>query len=188
MGEWESERKRRGRDIFDIINDLFEELWEEIEHFERDFMRMFPREELREGEIVRKPIVYGFRLEIGPDGVPRIYEFGNVRRGGRAGPRIMVSEEREPLVDIYEEADKIRIVAELPGVDENKIKVEALDDRRILIEASNHDRKYRKEVELPTEIDIDTAEAVYKNGVLEIRVRKKGKEERRGKVIQVKKE
>ncbi len=188
MGNRESERKRRGRGIFDIINDLFEELWEEMENFERDFMRMIPKEELGEGEVIRKPIVYGFRLDIGPDGVPRIYEFGNVRRGGRMGPRITVSEEREPLVDIYEEADKVRIVAELPGVDENKIKVEAIDDKRILIEASNHDRKYRKEIELPTEVNIDSAEAVYKNGVLEIKIKKKGKEEKKGKIIQIKKE
>ncbi|MEM4503208.1 MAG: Hsp20/alpha crystallin family protein, partial [Ignisphaera sp.] len=88
--------------------------------------------------------------------------------------------------DIYEEEDRVRIVAELPGVDENKIKVEALEGNKILIEASNHDRKYRKEVDLPVEVDIDTAEATYRNGVLEITIKKKQKE-KKGKPIQIKK-
>ncbi|MEM0006505.1 MAG: archaeal heat shock protein Hsp20 [Ignisphaera sp.] len=185
----EERYRRRRRDIFDLFNDLFKELQEEMEEFERQisrYLRVSP-EELKSMERLNKPILYGFRIEIGPDGVPRIYEFGNVRRAERGKPHVIVSEEREPLTDIYEEDDRIRIVAEMPGVDENKIKVEAIDDRRIVIEASNHDRKYRKEVDLPSEVDIETAEAVYKNGVLEIRIRKK-REGRKSRVIQIKKE
>lgn len=74
----------------------------------------------------------------------------------------------------------------MPGVDKEKIKVRALDDRHLVIEASNHDRRYRKEIELPTEVDIDTAKATFRNGVLEIRIRKKGvQQEERGKIIEV---
>lgn len=178
-----SERRKR-KSIFDIFDELFKELQDELEAFEKEFgrIRAITPDEL--SNIHNKPIVYGFRIEIGPDGVPKIYEFGNVKRGARA--RITVTDEREPLVDVYEEDDKIRIVAELPGVDENKIRVQALNGNRILIEASNHNRKYKKELELPGEVDIDTAEAVYKNGVLEITIKKKGKE-RKGREIQVKK-
>ncbi|MCS7110961.1 MAG: Hsp20/alpha crystallin family protein [Ignisphaera sp.] len=185
----EERYRRRRRDIFDLFNDLFRELQEEMEEFERQISRRLSLspDELRSMDRLNKPILYGFRIEIGPDGVPRIYEFGNVRRSERGRPRIVVSDEREPLTDIYEEDDKIRIVAEMPGVDENKIKVEAIDDRRIVIEASDHDRKYRKEVDLPAEVDIETAEAVYKNGVLEIKIRKR-REGRRSRVIQIKKE
>lgn len=180
----EDNRYKRRKTIFDIFNELFRELQEELNDFEREFSRLHSTSPEELGNIYRKPIVYGFRIEIGPDGVPRIYEFGNVKKGGRT--RIVVTDEREPLVDIYEEEDKIKIVAELPGVDENKIKVQALEERRILIEASNHDKKYRKEVELPAEVDIDTAEAVYKNGVLEITIKKKQKE-KKGKEIHIKK-
>ncbi|MEM1541747.1 MAG: archaeal heat shock protein Hsp20 [Ignisphaera sp.] len=178
-----SERRRR-RSIFDIFDELFRELQEELEDFERELSKIHPVDPDEFSDIHRKPIVYGFRIEIGPDGVPRIHEFGNVRKGGRA--RIVVTDEREPLVDIYEEEDRVRIVAELPGVDENKIKVEALEGNRILIEASNHDKKYRKELELPVEVDIDTAEATYRNGVLEITIKKKQKE-KKGRSIQIKK-
>ncbi|HIP57196.1 MAG TPA: Hsp20 family protein, partial [Ignisphaera aggregans] len=58
-------------------------------------------------------------------------------------------------------------------------------DRHIVIEASNHDRRYRKELELPTEVDIDTAKAVFRNGVLEIKIKKKRAERERGKIIEI---
>ncbi|MEM1560083.1 MAG: archaeal heat shock protein Hsp20 [Ignisphaera sp.] len=182
MSEHEPERKRR-KSIFDVFDDLFKELNEELNEFMNQVWRMKPFTE-ESIDISRKPIVYGFRIEIGPDGVPRIYEFGNVRRTPRG--RVTVAEEREPLVDVYEEEDKIRVVAELPGVDEDKIKVRALDDKRIVIEASNHSRKYRKELELPVEVDVDSADAVYKNGVLEITFKKKSVE-RKSKEIKIKK-
>ncbi|MCC6046298.1 MAG: Hsp20/alpha crystallin family protein [Ignisphaera sp.] len=179
----ENERKRR-RSIFDLFDELFREFEEELEELERAFRRSLGPEERVE---LGKPIIYGFRIEIGPDGIPKVYEFGNVKRSMRGRPRIVVSEEREPLVDIYEDEDKIRVVLEMPGVDENKIKVEAVDERHIVVEGSNHDRKYRKEIELPTDANVDAAEAVYKNGVLEIKLPKK-KEGKKGKLIKISKE
>ncbi|MEM0027253.1 MAG: archaeal heat shock protein Hsp20 [Ignisphaera sp.] len=178
------EPRRRRRGIFDLFDELFSELEEELEELERAFRIGFTPLEREE---FGKPIIYGFRIEVGPDGIPKIYEFGNVKRSGRGRPRVIVSEELEPLVDIYEEDDKIRIVLEMPGVDENKIKVEALDERHIVVEGSNHERRYKKEIELPVEVDVDSAEAVYKNGVLEIRLKKK-KESKKGKLIKVVKE
>jgi len=182
MVEWDEKRRRR-RSIFDVFDELFSEIWEEMEELERRFsefaMRGF------ESEVPGKPIVYGFRIEIGPDGRPKIYEFGNVKKmWGRAKPRIVVTEETEPLVDIFEEDDSLKIVVEMPGVDKEKIKVRALDERHILVEGSNHERKYRKEIELPTEVDMDTAKATYRNGILEIVVKKRRGAEK-GKIIEV---
>jgi len=179
-----SERRKR-KSIFDLIDELFREIWEEFEEFERRFVYSIPTE-IEERAVFPRPLVYGFRIEIGPDGKPKIYEFGNVKRIGRERPRIVVTEETEPLTDIYEEDDSVRIIAELPGVDKEKIRVRALDDRHLVIEASNHDRRYRKEIELPVEVDIDTAKATFKNGVLEVRIKKKGtRQEERGKIIEV---
>ncbi|MCS7367238.1 MAG: Hsp20/alpha crystallin family protein [archaeon YNP-WB-062] len=178
------EGRRRRRSIFDLFDDLFREFEEELEELEKAFRYgLGPGERAELG----KPIIYGFRIEVGPDGVPKVYEFGNVKRGGRGRPRIVVSEELEPLADIYEDEDKVRVILEMPGVDENKVKVEALDERHIVVEGSNHDRKYRKEIEIPTDVDVDAAQAIYKNGVLEIRLPKK-KEGKKSKPIKVVKE
>jgi HSP20 family protein len=160
--------RRRRKSIFDIFEDMFrdiEELFEEeLEEFDKKKERL------------RGPFVYGIRMEIGPDGIPRIEEFGNIRR---AGLKPKISEEREPLVDVFENDGQLVIVAELPGVDKDKIDVKALDDR-IIIRASDDYRKYYKEVELPKPIKPETAKAHFKNGVLEIKAeikKEKGKEE-----------
>ena len=36
----------------------------------------------------------------------------------------MVEEVREPIVDVFDEEDHILVIAELPGVSEDKIKIE----------------------------------------------------------------
>jgi HSP20 family protein len=178
---------RRRRSIFDIfdelVKDLDRELFEEFEDLNRRFS-----EYLRElEEDLSKPgsrgFVYGFRITIGPDGVPRIERFGNVKRSERGPIReIRYSEEMEPLVDIYEDAESVTVIAEMPGVEKDKIKVRAVG-RKLIIEARNG-RKYYKEVELPAEVDIESAKANYKNGVLEVKLKKLRKEET-GKEIKI---
>ncbi len=183
----DEERKRRRRSIFDIFDSFFSDIWEEIEELERKLMHSFRiSEDIEEIMKSKKPIIYGFRIEIGPDGKPRVYEFGNVKRLGKERPRIVVSEETEPLTDVIQEDDIIRVIVEMPGVDKDKIKIRAIDDRHIIVEASNHDRRYRKEIELPVETDIDKAKASYRNGVLEIRLPiKRPIREEKGKTIEI---
>jgi len=165
-----SERRRRRKSIFDIFDDLLREIEEEFQDFIRAIERFgVPREEINE---IKSPFVYGFRITIGPDGVPKIEEFGNIRRRRGMKPSITeISEEREPLIDVLDEDDKVRIIAEMPGVEKEKIKLR-VQDRKLIIKASNEHRKYYKEVDLPAEVDIKKAKATYRNGVLEIEIPK----------------
>jgi HSP20 family protein len=169
---------RRRKTIFDVFDELFREIQEEFEEFVREAERV--REEgflePKEGFEIKGPYVYGFRLTIGPDGKPRIEEFGNVRRVGRR-PRI--SEEIEPLVDVIDEGNKIRVVAEIPGVEKEKINLKAVNNK-LIIKATNFNRKYYKEIELPAEVKIETAKASYRNGVLEVVMDKKEKKPEEG--------
>ncbi len=186
MSDW---WRRRRRSIFDIFDEMFRDFEEEMYRILREleeYGKYTPiREEIKEGKGERRiigPYVYGFRITIGPDGRPVVEEFGNVKR--RFG-RPVISEEREPLVDIFEGDEEITVVAEIPGVEKNKIDVEVTEDRRkLVIRASNGGRKYYKEVELPAEVDPNTAKANYKNGVLEVRL-KKIKKEKKGFEIKV---
>ncbi|MGB9725829.1 MAG: archaeal heat shock protein Hsp20 [Fervidicoccaceae archaeon] len=165
--------KKRSRKIFDIFDDFFREIEEEFEE-------LF-REEFEQRGERKSPLVYGFRLTIGPDGIPHFEEFGNVKR---AGIRPKISEEREPLVDIFESGNMLTVVAELPGVEKDKIDVK-VQNNKLIIKASNGERKYYKEIELPKPVKKDTAKAQYKNGVLEVKFEleeKKGGEEQKIKV------
>ena len=160
------------------IEDLFEEIMREFEDLfwgiEREFLETFER-----GAV--KPIVYGVRITIGPDGRPVIEEFGNVRRVGR---KPIISEEREPLVEMHEEDDKVTVIAELPGVEKEDIDVRVVD-HKLVIKAKGKDRKYYKEVELPEDVKPETARAQYRNGVLEIVIERE-KPKREEKVVKIK--
>ncbi|MGC9148032.1 MAG: archaeal heat shock protein Hsp20 [Sulfolobales archaeon] len=163
---------RRRRDIFDWIDELFREIEEEMNEFIRRWEGYVPEEKISK-DIKKKSYYYGFRITIGPDGVPRIETFGNRRpvvvEEGR--PRRVISEEIEPLVDVYEEDDTITVVVEMPGVEKEKIKVRT-EGKRLIIEGSNG-KKYYREVDLPVEVDVKNAKATYKNGILEIKLKKK---------------
>ncbi|TAK29829.1 MAG: Hsp20/alpha crystallin family protein [Chloroflexota bacterium] len=112
--------------------------------------------------------VYGFSVKMGMGGKPTVEGFGNVH-STEQGPQ--VSDVREPLVDVFDEGDHILVVAELPGVVEGDILVEARDDI-LTLSATGRERKYAKEVLLPTMIDPVSLQQSYQNGILEIRLGK----------------
>lgn len=112
--------------------------------------------------------VIGYSIKVSPGGMPLIEKFGNIFEG-EEGP--VVDEKREPLVDVFEEKDKIRVVAELPGVEEKDINLKVKDDG-LRIFADTKDRKYRKEIHLPSPANAKTLKWKYKNGVLEVSIKK----------------
>ena len=87
-------------------------------------------------------------------------------------PRISIREEREPLVDVMETDDEVKVIAELPGVEKKDIKLYGTEDT-LTISVDTAERKYYKKVELPSAVDAKSAKASYKNGVLEVRLKKK---------------
>jgi HSP20 family protein len=62
------------------------------------------------------------------------------------------------------------VVVELPGVSEGEIQVESKDD--ILTLTTTGERKYAKEVLLPSRVDSATMKKSYKNAILEVRFTK----------------
>ncbi|MCU0490896.1 MAG: Hsp20/alpha crystallin family protein [Chloroflexaceae bacterium] len=111
--------------------------------------------------------VYGFTVRSGIGGVPRVERFGNIRTTEK-GPE--VAETREPLVDLFDEAHEMVVVAELPGVNEADITVEIHDD--ILNLETSGERRYAREVLLPAKAAAASMQKTYRNGILEIRVQK----------------
>lgn len=85
-------------------------------------------------------------------------------------------EEKEPIVDVFEEENHINVTAELPGIEEKDIKLK-IEDNLLTISADTPEKKYYKEVKLPTSVEKDSVESKYRNGVLEVKL-KKAKETR----------
>jgi HSP20 family protein len=112
--------------------------------------------------------VFGFSVKTAVGGKPVVESFGNVKKTPE-GPK--VGEEREPITDVFDEDEEIRIYAEMPGINEADIKLDLKED--ILdISAQTGDRKYHKEILLPAKVQAETTVSSYNNGILEIKVKK----------------
>ncbi|MDP2967211.1 MAG: Hsp20/alpha crystallin family protein [bacterium] len=129
----------------------------------------------RKGEIKGKEGVrgiYGFSIRTGIGERPKIQTFGNIKTvKEKTKPEFKITETREPIVDVFDEKDHILIVAELPGVLGESIKLELKGDILIL-EAGDEKRKYSKEILLPDKVDFEQRETNFKNGILEIKLKK----------------
>lgn len=162
MSEFE-EWFRRTRKFFEDIDKMFEEIFRESFLFEE------PKRERGVKRRVYGPYFYGFSVTVGPDGVPRIKEWGNIKPGTI---RPIVSDTIEPFTDIIEEEDVVKIIMDLPGVEREDINVEATEEE-LTVSARRGDRKYYKSVKLPAKVKPETAKATYKNGVLTITIEKR---------------
>lgn len=96
----------------------------------------------------------------------------------------------QPLVDIYEEADRITVVAELPGIDRDQVRVAAetgvlrisgVRPKKIPIDTTRvHQMEipygpFERAIDLPAGSDIDHIEADYDQGYLTVRIPRKVK-------------
>ncbi len=171
--EWfRRRRKNLDRDpFFGDVDRMFQEVERMMEEEFKSFTTRVPKDyvkerKLQDGSTVKEwgPFVYGYSMKIGPDGKPEIQEFGNLKKSLK-GPE--VREEREPLVDIVDTENEIRVVAELPGVEKNDIKLHGTEDS-LEISVDTEQSKFYKEVELPAKVRVKEAKSTYKNGVLEV--------------------
>ncbi|MHA1207937.1 MAG: archaeal heat shock protein Hsp20 [Candidatus Freyarchaeota archaeon] len=179
MSFWDR-RRRRYRDIFDEIREMFEEMERRFfsefpfPEFDLKELEKLPKRKLSDGTEITGPFVYGWSMTIGPDGKPEIREFGNLPKGARLGvPGSLreIPETREPLTDVIETENEVIIVAETPGIDKEEIQLNSTENE-VEIRAGN---KFYKKVQLPAVVDPEKAKASYKNGILEIKIPKKEK-------------
>ncbi|MBN1860356.1 MAG: Hsp20/alpha crystallin family protein [Candidatus Thermoplasmatota archaeon] len=181
--EEDNERKKRNpydpfrgdddifRDIFNDnrIKDIFNDgkIMDDIKKMAEEMMKMFTNAQ------PGKPIVHGFKIDIGPDGKPQIEDFGN--RSIRSPEGVpSISEEIEPLTDIIEGQNDVAITVEIPGVEKDDIDLIATEST-LEIKVDSPKRKYHKRIDLPCNVKTKSTKATYKNGILDIVLDKKEK-------------
>lgn len=123
--------------------------------------------------------VYGFQMTSGPDGKPVIEEFGTDlgveheqadEKPLQKNPKTQLSE-MEPLTDVIEGEKDVRVLAELPGVEREDIKIE-VKPTDVVINVDTATRKYLKDIKLPCVVRTDDVKTTHKNGILEIIISK----------------
>jgi len=115
--------------------------------------------------------IFGFNIRslMGEEGHIKVEPFGNVRRDAEG--KATVHAVREPMVDVFEEEDHVLVLAEMPGVGAEHIKVEIEEDL-LFIEAANGDKRYRKEVLLSVTVPASAMTFTCHNGVLQVRLKR----------------
>ena len=73
----------------------------------------------------------------------------------------------ETHIDVYEEGDTVRLVADLPGVNNTALGLQC-DGTTLTISAASDHREYDERVRLPVTVDEHSATATFNNGVLHV--------------------
>ena len=109
--------------------------------------------------------IFGFSIRNLAGDTPsvKVQPFGNIHKRKEG---MVVEETREPVVDTFEEGDRIHVIAELPGVSQSDIKYEI--DGDVLTLSCEGDRAYSAEVLLPGAVKPAGIESSYNNGILEL--------------------
>jgi HSP20 family protein len=165
------EKKKKDKAEFDLgLATIFKGIGSLLD-FAAEMEKKGVTEMKREGEFGKDfKAVYGFSVRFAGEGKPTVEPFGNIREDKEKGP--VVDEVREPIVDVFDEGDAMIIVAELPGVDEKDIKFEIKDDI-VTLSAGTGEKKYGKEILLPSSVDEKKVSSSYRNGIFELNLWKK---------------
>lgn len=117
--------------------------------------------------------VYGFTVKTGlgekGDKV-KVEPFGTIRKDKKTGEAV-VQEINEPLVDVFEDAEATTLVAEMPGVGLEDIRIDVQDDV-LTLSARKGAKKYRKEMLLGHLLSKDRITTTSNNGIVTIRCAK----------------
>jgi len=84
--------------------------------------------------------------------------------------------EPKPLIDMFQDPDWITIVAETAGFNQETFKI-TVKNQKLTLSAKAKDRRYYKSLNLPKVVIPNIVRTTYKNGVLEIKLKKAAKQE-----------
>jgi HSP20 family protein len=144
----------------------FDKLEKMVDDIVEDSAKDFSAE--KEEKKFPNPYVFGFSVSIGPDGRPQVHKFGSLQSPLQGA---QVNKENEPLLDVLDCKKEIIVTAELPGVDNKDIKLD-VSESTLKISVDTPERSFYKNLSLPAKVRADSMQTSYKNGVLEVHLKK----------------
>ena len=163
------------KDTWDYSKKIFEEMDKEFSEAESFLNRIYKSANENGTGLVfsqSTPYYYGYTIAVGPDGIPHVKEFGNLKPSQKS--LVQRGDVRKPLVDsiLDEKENTLIITAEMPGITKQDIKV-SVGNGLVTIQANKGDKKYNTELPVNYELDEDSAKASYTNGILELKIKVK---------------
>jgi len=156
--------------------DDFEDLFHDVDEFYKRLTKKMFKEMEDIEEAIRSGKLEG-EWDIRPIEEPGVKGYiakGRFQFGGKSTPKTLKlpaqikDEVREPLTDVFEDKDNVKIYMELPGVEKDDIQLNVTDGH-----AEVKAKNFFKTIDLPTkDVEFDKVVANYKNGVLEVTIPK----------------
>jgi HSP20 family molecular chaperone IbpA len=78
---------------------------------------------------------------------------------------------REKLMDLFNEEDHLRIIMELYGANQENIHLK-VNNNKLIVFINSPEKKYREEIPLPFKVNENGLSKIYKNGILEVKLKK----------------
>jgi HSP20 family protein len=160
-----------------VSNDDFEDIFHDVDEFYKKLTKKMFREMEDIEEALRSGKLEG-EWDIKPIEEPGVkgyvaqgrFELGDKRRKLAHKtlklPERIQDEVREPLTDVFENHDNVKLYMELPGVERDDVQLNITDGR-----AEINAKNFFRTIDLPTkDLEHDKAVAKYRNGVLEVTI------------------
>ena len=183
-GDWFTDNGWNIDDIFGNLDSEFRKMRKQMDDLMRDAV-----EGNSTDNSSKKPLVFGFSVTTGPDGIPKFEDFSNNTIEPFSSSRNETKEatidtSREPLTDVNETDSDIAITVELPGVAKEDIDIN-VTETRVEVKVDTEARNYFKAIDLSCEVQTKSSKATYTNGILDLVLKKKILEKAKGTKVKV---
>ena|GEM_PF-2071431 len=153
------------RSEWDEFSREFDKLEKMVDDMANDSSKAFSEKEEKE---LAKTHPLGFSVSRSPAGKPQVYRVGSVQRPLQG---TQMKREDEPLFDILDCRKEVIVIAELLGANKNDVKLD-LSEFCLRISMDTPERSFNKILRLPARVCADSMQTNYKNGVLELHLKK----------------
>ncbi len=167
------DRKEPFWNFDEYFNNLINEMNLRFEQMHRVFEKGLEEKTKGDPQVFSRS--WGYSYQLGPDGVPRVQTWGDTPENFQLprfmdpfGGRKALTSSTDPTVDIIEDEDEFRIIAEIPGIEKQNLDIEVTKSQ-VRITGSQEDRSYHKEVQIPGKINPKSTKVSLRNGILELR-------------------
>lgn len=79
---------------------------------------------------------------------------------------------KEPIVDVFKEAEEIQVIIDLGNFTKGELNFE-LKNRKYLISGKHEDTEFHEEIPLPNSVDIKKIKEIFRNNILQLIIPKK---------------
>jgi HSP20 family protein len=143
---------------------------EEIDNYYKDWLEnfLYPVSKMILSPEFKKLFFYEIPLFITPTKMSYINGFGNIIYYDNSR---QINETKKPLVEVIESDQTVSITSEIRGVLKENIKLE-IKENTVVIKINNGKECFYKKVELPCNVDTDSAKTSFQNGLLDIELKK----------------